>query len=89
MQDLKDLKRCFHGRAIAGTGPRPTGPDGGLLAMRRSGSGDPELQSLANRENPENPAHILLQVPELKKVLTIQRIYGIISCRNCQRSPKL
>ena len=27
-----------------GTGPRATGPEGVLLAMRRSGSGDPELQ---------------------------------------------
>ena len=45
-----------------GTGPRATGPEGVLLAMRRSGSGDPELQSLANRGNRDNPAHLLLIV---------------------------
>ena len=43
-----------------GTGPRATGQGGVFLAMRRSGSGDPELRSsapnLANLGNPENPA---------------------------------
>ena len=40
-----------------GTGPRATGQEGVFLATRRSGSGDPELQSyLANRDNLVNPA---------------------------------
>ena len=67
------------GRAIAGDRPPRYGPGRGRLAMRRSGSGDPELRSLghanarggqapalrtnlANRDNPVNPAHLLLIV---------------------------
>ena len=46
MQVLKDLKRCFSRERSRGTGPRATGPEGVLLAMRRSGAGAPELQSL-------------------------------------------
>ena len=34
---------------MAGEGPRATGPEGVLLSMSRSGSGDPELQSLGTR----------------------------------------
>ena len=47
-----------------GTGPRATGPEGVRLAMRRSGSGDPELQfsapNLANHDNRDNPAPLWL-----------------------------
>ena len=45
--------RAFFARVerSRGTGPRATGTEGVLFAMRRSGSGDPELQS---------PAHLLL-----------------------------
>ena len=39
-----------------GTGPRATGQEGVRLAMRRSGAGAPELQSLANPINLANPA---------------------------------
>ena len=41
--------RAFFARVerSRGTGPRATGQEGVLLAMRRSGSGDPELRSLA------------------------------------------
>ena len=40
--------RAFFARVdrSRGTGPRATGQRGVLFAMRRSGSGDPELQSL-------------------------------------------
>ena len=61
MQDLKDLKRRFSRVRSRGTGPRATGQGAVLLAMRRSGSGDPELQflvNLANRDNLENLAHL-------------------------------
>ena len=59
---------CYRVHArLRGTGPRPTGQEGILLAMRHSGSGEPELQSftphLANRDNLVNPAHILVQNP--------------------------
>ena len=38
MQDLKDLKRRFSQiERSRGTGPRATGPEGVLLAMRRFG----------------------------------------------------
>ena len=45
MQDLKDLKRCFHVNDRGGQAPALRAKKV-LLAMRRSGSGDPELQSL-------------------------------------------
>ena len=44
-----------------GQAPRAT-VDEAASRLVRSGSGDPELQSLANRDNPINPAHLLLQV---------------------------
>ena len=50
-----------------GTGPRATGPEGVFLSMRRSGSGDPELQS---------PAPILKIVIILKILLQILLISG-------------
>ena len=59
MQVLKDLKRCFSRVRSRGTGPRATGQGWVILSMRRSGAGDPELQSpasnLANRDNRVNP----------------------------------
>ena len=36
------------GRRSRGTGPRATGQEGILFAMRRSGSGEPELRSLGH-----------------------------------------
>ena len=49
-----------------GQAPALRAREGFLLAMPRSGSGDPELQSpapnLAHRENLANPAHFLLIV---------------------------
>ena len=40
-----------------GTGPRAT-VDEAAASLTRSGSGEPELQSLANRDNRVNPAHL-------------------------------
>ena len=49
-----------------GTGPRATGPEGILLAMRRSGSGAPELQfSAPNLVNPEQDYHDYQDLPGL------------------------
>ena len=46
MQDLKDLKRCFHVNDRGGQAPALRARKV-FLSIRRSGSGDPELRSLA------------------------------------------
>ena len=60
MQDLKDLKRCFSRERSRGTGPRATVGEA-AARLTRSGSGAPELRSLANRDNLVNPASNLAQ----------------------------
>ena len=62
MQVLTDLKRCFLRVCSRGTGPRATGSEGVLFAMRRSGSGDPKLQS---------PAPIILLIVIILQILLI------------------
>ena len=62
MQDLKDLKKCFHAGDRGGQAPALRARKV-FLSMHRSGSGDPELQFSApnrdNRDNLVNPAQIL------------------------------
>ena len=64
MQDLKDLKRFFLTRTIAGDRPPRYGETEAASRLTRSGSGDPELQfsapnlaNLVNRVNPEQDYH--------------------------------
>ena len=61
-----------------GTGPRATGSEGVLLAMHRSGSGEPELRSPAsNLANRDNRAHLLLILLILKiLLLSGPRLWG-------------
>ena len=56
----KGPEETFSRERSRGTGPRATDQGGVCHAMRRSGSGDSELRSLANRDNLVNPAPLWL-----------------------------